>query len=701
MTEQTTNSPALDAARKAGRTQSGQIPPALRRETGIAFAYLRVSTKEQARTGGGAEGYSIPAQREACHAKAQQLGVAVEAEYVDAGESARSADREQLQKLLKDIKTVRPEFVIVHKIDRLARNREDDIAINLMLRKHGVKLVSCTENIDDTPSGRLLYGLMAEIAQFYSGNLAQEVMKGLVRKAQEGGTPFRAPLGYLNRRETRGSAEFSWVEQDPERAEIIRWCLEEYSTGEWSAIDLTLTAQVKGLTSRPMPSRPAKPVSLTTMYKILANPYYMGVVSYQGIHYEGKHQALIEPDTWLANQAILAAHNHTGEKDRTHNHYLRSTIYCSACGARLIFSRNRGKSGEAYDYFMCVKKKTKTNNCSRRAMRLERIEAGIASFYGRFRVRPEYAEQIRTAVRHELTAQYAEASRSLERATARKRRVQDEREKLLRAHYAGAIPQDLLATEMKRLTRELAEADTEIKAAQVSTADLAETLRRALTAASHCERAYLTAPDHVKRQINQGFFEKLFISEDGTVERAEMTEPFAALLDAGHAIQALASGPEATRTSPADVLRATFGETIAVTDRVQNNTPGARIAAGRCLNKDLLVELRGIEPLTFSMRTISRKSVSGLCRGQRVIGGRSWSLLAGVVAVLHCCTAGGPGGLGNDHVASATGARQITTNALWKRGSPSWASPPPSSSHWRLSGTGPTSDRSSGGDVSR
>jgi len=101
---------------------------------------------------------------------------------------------------------------------------------------------------------------MAEIAQFYSGNLAQEVMKGLVRKAQEGGTPFRAPLDYLNRRETQGSVEFSWVQLDPERAEIIRWCLEEYSTGQWSAIDLTLAAQGKGLTSRPTPSRPAKAI---------------------------------------------------------------------------------------------------------------------------------------------------------------------------------------------------------------------------------------------------------------------------------------------------------------------------------------------------------------------------------------------------------------------------------------------------------
>jgi site-specific DNA recombinase len=360
---------ALDAIRsvRLGQTRS---TPGLKgsQDTEIGFIYLRVSTREQARSGGGAEGYSIPAQRDACHARARQMGVTIQGEYVDAGESARSADRDQLQQLLKDIKTRRPDYVLVHKIDRLARNREDDLAINLLLRKHGVKLISCTENIDDTPSGKLLYGLMAEIAQFYSANLAEEVMKGLRRKADEGGTPFRAPLGYSNRRETREGVERSWVELDPERADIIRWCFEQYATGEWSGIDLTLAAQAKGLTSRPNRNRPAIPIGLTGIYHILANPYYMGVVSYQGIHYEGKHQPLVEPDVWLAVQHVLAAHNHTGEKDRTHNHYLRSTIYCSACGGRKVYSENKGNGG-TYAYFFCVKRKTKTNNCQRSAIR--------------------------------------------------------------------------------------------------------------------------------------------------------------------------------------------------------------------------------------------------------------------------------------------------------------------------------------------
>src|SRR6266851_5841304 len=126
-----------------------------------AVLYLRVSTTEQATKGGEAEGYSIPAQRQACTRKAEALGAAVVAEFVDAGESARSADRPQLQELLRFVAEEAIEYVIVHKVDRLARNRVDDVQINLALKKGGVTLVSCSENIEETPSGILLHGIMS------------------------------------------------------------------------------------------------------------------------------------------------------------------------------------------------------------------------------------------------------------------------------------------------------------------------------------------------------------------------------------------------------------------------------------------------------------------------------------------------------------------------------------------------------------
>ena len=109
-----------------------------------------------------------------------------------------NADRPELQRILEFVVENPVTYVIVHKVDRLARNRADDVAINLASEAAGVQLVSVTENIDETPSGILLHGIMSSIAEFYSRNLANEVMKGSLQKAKGGGTPTRAPTGYLN-----------------------------------------------------------------------------------------------------------------------------------------------------------------------------------------------------------------------------------------------------------------------------------------------------------------------------------------------------------------------------------------------------------------------------------------------------------------------------------------------------------------------
>jgi len=113
--------------------------------------YLRVSTKEQAEGG-----YSISAQREALVKYVCDKGWNLVDEYADCGESARSADRPQLQEMLHRVrKDESIDAIIVHKLDRLARNIEDHAAIRAMLRKNKVQMVSVTENLEDSASGKL------------------------------------------------------------------------------------------------------------------------------------------------------------------------------------------------------------------------------------------------------------------------------------------------------------------------------------------------------------------------------------------------------------------------------------------------------------------------------------------------------------------------------------------------------------------
>ena len=149
---------------------------------GRAVFYVRVSSTQQADTDYDKEGFSIPAQREACLRKASSLGLQVVEEFVDRGESAKTANRPGLQALLTRLEQGDIQAVIVHKVDRLARNRADDVAIVMRIRGHGAQLVSATENIDETPSGLLLHGIMSSIAEFYSRNLATEIIKVLDRE---------------------------------------------------------------------------------------------------------------------------------------------------------------------------------------------------------------------------------------------------------------------------------------------------------------------------------------------------------------------------------------------------------------------------------------------------------------------------------------------------------------------------------------
>ena len=114
----------------------------------VAVSYLRVSTKEQAEKGGTDEGYSIPAQREANRRKAEQLGATVIEEFVDAGESARTADRPELMRMIQYVTEHQVNYCVVHKVDRLARNRADDVTIHLALRDAGVMLAPGERDLD-------------------------------------------------------------------------------------------------------------------------------------------------------------------------------------------------------------------------------------------------------------------------------------------------------------------------------------------------------------------------------------------------------------------------------------------------------------------------------------------------------------------------------------------------------------------------
>ena len=298
-------------------------------------------------------------------------------------------------------------YVIVHKIDSLARNKRDDFQINEAIQEAGASLVSVVDLIDDTPQGKFNYTIQAGLVQLYVDNLAVEVIKGL-KKVEAGGTPYRAPIGYVNKRRIEGVADIRWVEIDGERGPLITWAFEEYATGRWSISKLREALNAKGFITRPIRGRVGKPISINTLHRVLTNPYYAGIVPYQGVYHEGTHEPLVEMSTWLRVQDILHAHNAAGEKDREHLHCLKGSVWCSACGNRLVFSRNTGRGGK-YDYFFCMGHRFKRAPCEQRSVQVGSVEAGVEAFYSRFQVSASHVATIRSTVRSEMQAERGQA----------------------------------------------------------------------------------------------------------------------------------------------------------------------------------------------------------------------------------------------------------------------------------------------------
>ncbi len=495
-----------------------------------AVIYLRVSTKEQAQRGGEAEGFSIPAQREACRRKAEAFGAQVIEEFIDAGESARSAHRPELQRMLGFIKEQRVSFAIVHKVDRLARNRVDDVEINVALTAAGVQLVSCSENIDETPSGMLLHGIMSSIAEFYSRNLATESRKGMLQKAKGGGTPGMAPFGYVNVRErTPEGREVRTVSLDPDRAHWVRWLFERYATAEWTAAMLRDELERLGVTTLPRPNTPSRPLATSQVHNMLKNRYYVGFVSFEGVEYRGNHPKLIDEELYQRVQDVRQARHQSGEKPRVRTHYLKGSIHCGQCGEPLSLEVSRNRLGKYYHYFYCLGRQSLKNGCTFRAAPVDLIEELVEQHWRTVTLPDEHCQQIRQLVWEHIEHVLPRRLEQRDRAKQQLAQLDAESDKLMQAHYQDAVPLELLKSEQQRIALTRGRVERDLSQAELDAKHIEAQLNRCVSLLARAEHHYRAGDSVVRRDLNQGVFEKIYIDDDSIVG-ADLTAAFQRLM---------------------------------------------------------------------------------------------------------------------------------------------------------------------------
>lgn len=528
MNTATTPTTAPGVARGSYRRTARPSSSSSSKATKVAVVYLRVSTAEQASKGADAEGYSIPAQREACYRKAKELGAEVVDQYIDRGETAKVADRPALNLMLARIADQGDiDYVIVHKLDRLARNRMDDANLTFAIAQHGARLISCSEHIDDTPAGKLTHGILAVINQYQSDNLATESTKGMLKKAQLGGTPGKAPIGYRNVRQRINGDDVATVIVDEERAPHVRWAFRAFSGGDLSLGQLEAELDHRGLRTPPAKSRGNRPMSKSMIARMLRDRYYIGFVTYKGVDYDGNHEPLIDPDTFWTVQEVLAERSTKQTKLRTHKHYLRGLLFCARCDRQLVFTRSRGRRGDDYDYFFCPGRR---EGCNLPYVATSEIEDELVGFWQRSIAMPaNLASAIRTHVEKQVTEERDDIDRQMRKHRRAVATISSAQERLLDAYLSGTITKEQFSERQEKHAKQMAAAERALQANRVHWNDVERTFTDVLELAQHAGAAYARASGEVRRQLNRAFFTRIIVDAE-TIQGAEVTDTFAAIV---------------------------------------------------------------------------------------------------------------------------------------------------------------------------
>lgn len=347
---------------------------------------------------------SISAQLKALRDYAARNEQMVVKEYVDEAESGRSIDRPGFKEMIATARQKPPSFtaILVWKLSRFARNREDSIIYKSLLRKHGVQVISINEPVEDTPSGRLLEGIIEVIDEFYSANLSQDVTRGMRETASRGFYPGGPPpYGYRRVKVQDGVVQRVKLEPDPVTAPIVERIFKECLSGS-GLLEIT-----KGLNHDGLKTRKNYEWCKTTVHKILKNEAYTGVLlwgqeSTNGnngnrlphIRVEEAWPAIIDREIFKKVEAKLGTRAPKITHPRVvHSEYILSgLVRCKTCNAAMI--GHAVKSGKFF-YYMCGNaRKRGRGQCTTPLLPKERIERFVIDRLKRFILTEENLEDL-------------------------------------------------------------------------------------------------------------------------------------------------------------------------------------------------------------------------------------------------------------------------------------------------------------------
>ena len=323
-----------------------------------AVIYARYSSENQREE-------SIEGQIRECYAFARKNNISVIAEYIDRAYSAKTDRRPDFQRMIKDSARKNFNLVLVWKLDRFARNRHDSAHYKAALKRNGVKVMSATEAISEGSDGILLESVLEGMAEYYSAELSEKVLRGHHENALKcrynGGT---LPIGFSVDKDQN-------YHIDPITSPYIVEAFTMYDEGR------TMKEIVAVLNQHGLKNQRGGELNLNSVSRLLQNRFYIGEYKYREVLVPDGIPAIIPKDLFDRVQEKLAKNKKAPARHKAEDDYLLTTkLFCGDCQSLMFGESGTSQSGATYHYYKCSSAKKKTG-CNRKPVKKKWIEDAV------------------------------------------------------------------------------------------------------------------------------------------------------------------------------------------------------------------------------------------------------------------------------------------------------------------------------------
>ncbi len=452
-----------------------------------AVIYPRVSSLKQL------DGTSLEVQERACREWCDSKGVYVEMVFLERGESAKTADRKELQAALAYVKARQDiDYFVVHKIDRFARRSQDFFNLRAELAGVGCKLVSVTEPLDDSPAGRFMEGMLSLQAQFDNEVRAERSKAGMVEVVKRGGWAWPAPRGY----KVAKIDGMPTLVQDEKVAPLVRLLFERClsTDGLLNYTELGEYAYDIGLRSRT-----GKRLAKSTLIKILANPAYASrgrtCLAAGGI-FEGNWESIISLAMFNRVRDILGGKAQNYRKVDKKAFILDGFVRCAYCDKLMQGYYATGRKGRKYPYFKCSK-------CKGQNISLNKLHLEFEYFLERMRVDEEYMKDYGEFIKRELASMGFEATKVRNARSEARQKLERDQSKLLELLMRGTLTDAVYNKKMDEINTGLAELKLQSDDFEYEIRDIDATIRFLTRIAVEPRKIWSKASDSLKLDLQR------------------------------------------------------------------------------------------------------------------------------------------------------------------------------------------------------